>query len=884
MELTAWYSFSREDTRIASPVIRAALKQVTLSIDRTAVVIIGGGPAGLAPLLAAHRSGRLAELLEQGVTVVEQSAAVGEGSIGRWSINSDSTGFTFADCLAGPPGGELAPLRSHPLTKEFLEAGDGTVPLRRAGEFLALVGQAMNEVIATRPNSRVLKRCQALSTRRTASGWLTRVKEADSGRERTIHSRNVVLATGASQPVERLRAEIVAGANLVERWGEKLLQSSDVVTASGFAAISARLAALGRSPRVAIIGGSTSAAALAYALLNRMPDVPFGPNAVTIAHRRPLRIFYPSVDAALADSYTEFGPDDICPVSGRVFRLAGFRLDSRELIMRARGIGGRSPEPRLQLHRLGIDDAASRSLLDNADLVIAALGYRPCALPVFDQKDHLVPLLAQTSPQAPLVDGSCRVLDALSNPLPGLFAIGLAAGFVPHGKLGGEPSFRGQANGLWLWQSDVGGLIVDAILDAKLDSSVGHDNKPLPIKIPLVRPAPAKLSLAIPELQALEESGTFSNFGPVNTRFEQEMLTRFFAGEGACTTVCNATLGLMLAIKDAVGDPPPGRFALMPGFTFAAAAHAALWCGLTPLLCDIHPAHWAADMEAEAALLARYAGKIAIVMPYATFGYPIDLEPYTRLSNQLGVPVVVDAAASLGTFDASGRGFGSGFDGSVVFSMHATKSFAVGEAGLIYSANPDRIARIRAMSNFGFGEPRIATMPGLNAKLSEVNALQGLLQLARYDGILARRAALHDRYRQALPELEFQLKAPGTQAHQFVPVLLPPGMGGSRDAIRAELADHGIITGHYFSPHLLEQPYFRKVCAGGPVPVCDDVSARILSLPLFDTMTHDEVEEVSDCLRSAVGVAQQRNKIRKPSRSALDSKLVYGPVSPESGR
>jgi hypothetical protein len=144
--------------------------------------------------------------------------------------------------------------------------------------------------------------------------------------------------------------------------------------------------------------------------------------------------------------------------------------------MRARGIGGLPPEPRLQLHRLGVDDAASRTLLDNADLVIAALGYRPHALPVLDEAENLVPLLAQTAPQAPLVDGSCRVLDATNNPLPGLFAIGLAAGFVPHGKLGGEPSFRGQANGLWLWQSDVGGLIVDAILHPSADDpSVNPD-------------------------------------------------------------------------------------------------------------------------------------------------------------------------------------------------------------------------------------------------------------------------------------------------------------------------------------------------------------------------------------------------------------------------
>jgi dTDP-4-amino-4,6-dideoxygalactose transaminase len=104
------------------------------------------------------------------------------------------------------------------------------------------------------------------------------------------------------------------------------------------------------------------------------------------------------------------------------------------------------------------------------------------------------------------------------------------------------------------------------------------------MNIPLVRPAPPQLSLAVAELQSLEQSGIFSNFGPVNTRFEQEMLERFFGGEGACTTVCNATIGLMLAIKDAVGEQPSGQFALMPTFTFAAAAHAALWCGLTPLL------------------------------------------------------------------------------------------------------------------------------------------------------------------------------------------------------------------------------------------------------------------------------------------------------------
>ena len=380
------------------------------------------------------------------------------------------------------------------------------------------------------------------------------------------------------------------------------------------------------------------------------------------------------------------------------------------------------------------------------------------------------------------------------------------------------------------------------------------------MNIPLVRPAPPQLSLAVDELRSLEQSGIFSNYGPVNTRFEEEMLERFFGGEGACVTVCNATIGLMLAIKEAVGDVPPGQFALMPAFTFAAAAHAALWCGLTPLLCDIHSLTWAADPEAESELLARYAGKVAIAMPYATFGYNIDLERYQRITSQLGVPVVVDGAASLGTFDAQGRGFGSGFAGSVVYSMHATKSFAVGEAGLIYSADKDRIARLRTMSSFGFGEPRTATMAGLNGKLSEVTALLGRLRLRDYDSITQYRAQLANRYRAMLLEIEFQAQAPGIQAYQFVPALLPRELSGRKAAIREELASRGIATGAYFSPHLMEQPYFQKTSVAGPLPVSDDVSARMISLPLFDTMTHQEVSQVVEELRSVMALNQAPNR------------------------
>ena len=432
--------------------------------QRFGLVIVGAGPGGLAPLLAAHRQGRLDDLLGGGVAIVERSAALGGGTIGGYAINSDSSGATFVDCLRAPGRTKLTELADHPLTRVLAAAGEGAVALRDAGRFLDLVGATLGGMVAAHPACAVLTGHEALSVARGDGGeWRVSVRDAE-GVPRTLIARHVVLATGARQPAQRLAAEQVGGENLADRVGARLLQSGDVLSTGGLGQVAARLAARER-PRVAVVGGSTSAAAVCHALLHRMPGVRFGDGAITLLHRRALRIYYPDVASALAEGYTEFTDDDLCPISGRVFRFAGFRLDSREMVMQARGIGGRAPEPRLALHLLRQPaDPAAWDILDAADLVVAAMGYRPNALPVLDRAGAPVALLAQGGPQLPLVDGQCRVLDAAGRPLPGLFGIGLAAGFVPRGALGGEPSFRGQANGLWLWQNDVGGLIVGAVL------------------------------------------------------------------------------------------------------------------------------------------------------------------------------------------------------------------------------------------------------------------------------------------------------------------------------------------------------------------------------------------------------------------------------------
>ncbi len=376
--------------------------------------------------------------------------------------------------------------------------------------------------------------------------------------------------------------------------------------------------------------------------------------------------------------------------------------------------------------------------------------------------------------------------------------------------------------------------------------------------IPLIRPSPPRLSRQASLLAGIEDSGIFSNFGPVNTRFETDLGERLFGGTGACMTVCNATIGLMLALREATKERTARqRYALMPSFTFAATAQAALWCGLTPLLCDIDGATWAPCAQSEAALLRRYEGEVAVILPYATFGYDIDLRRYEQLWRTEGVPVVVDAAASLGTVSAGGLGFGAGFAGSVVFSMHATKSFAVGEGGVIHSADTELIGRLRAMANFGFGQPRTATMPGINAKLSEVAALTAHLQLNEYDAIVRRRALLMQRYRSRLDWMRFQAPSPCVQAHQFVPAMLPRLVAPLRTQIQARLKTLGIGTATYFDPHLAEQPYIAANSVLGDLRATRDVAARMVSLPLYDGMGVEQVDEVCDRMTEIVGALGQ---------------------------
>ena len=376
-------------------------------------------------------------------------------------------------------------------------------------------------------------------------------------------------------------------------------------------------------------------------------------------------------------------------------------------------------------------------------------------------------------------------------------------------------------------------------------------------KYPFLVPNPVRLSEHVDQLRRIEASGWFSNYGPTNIEFETDVIRSLYAGSGHCVTVNNATIGLMLAIKHACEMRQTrstvvtrrAKYAIMPAFTFPATGHAALWNGLTPLLCDVDPNTWLPDTQSILSLVTTYDDQVAVVVPNATFGNPLDVTWYEHLTEQTGIPVVVDAAASMGSYTHDGRHFGHGSSIPIVFSFHATKTFATAEGGLIYSAHADTIRELRRMGNFGFDEHRSTVLPGLNSKLSEIGALLCLEKLHEFPQVLQKRRRLAQLYATTLvPDLVTQYVSPNSPPFQFYPVAVRVNAAtpGCRDRLVQSAAANGLEVRTYFSPLLHQHPYFSKRSLCDNLDHSLSLAERTLSVPLHDHLSEEDVRVISE--------------------------------------
>jgi dTDP-4-amino-4,6-dideoxygalactose transaminase len=366
------------------------------------------------------------------------------------------------------------------------------------------------------------------------------------------------------------------------------------------------------------------------------------------------------------------------------------------------------------------------------------------------------------------------------------------------------------------------------------------------VRIPFLKPNLVKKESYIKYLDEIDGNQVYSNYGPLNSLFEKRILKNYFDNEGALTTVNNATSGLMLAINKV---KKKGKYALMPSFTFAATPLAAQWCGLEPYFIDINSTDWSMNEQLLEQAILELGDELAIVVPYATFGTVVNLTYYQQLLNR-GIPVVVDAAASFGSTQ-NGLGLQQFFSGLIVYSFHATKSFGIGEGGIVYSQSELIINQIRQAGNFGFDINRESEFLGLNSKLSEYAAAIGLAALAAFpDKIKERRRIISD-YTSAIAksglldeDWAFQ-EISGELVRQTMPLLCPKRLN-NKDVVKF-LAEKGIESRTYFAPACHQQKQF-SLCSKTTMEVTDNIAKRILHLPMWEGMDKTIIQEIVSTL------------------------------------
>jgi len=434
-------------------------------------LILGAGPAGTGPLVNAQQRGLLPQLLNEGIAIVDRTPHMGSGSIGQYIINSDTIGGTFLECLINQKNGPFQKVIESPIKQTLEQYRKLAAPLPLVGQYMGEIGLALQQVIDAHPVSQFFPNVEARSIHRLPDGNFRTTFVPCTPENRSepfdIISKYVVTALGARQLRDQtLSADIIPGLNLAHCYTDKSLLTGHVLTAAGAHEMEKRLKA-SANHKVVIIGASHSTFSTAWVLLNRT-GITFEEGDITILHRQKLKLFYPSVEDALAEGYTDFDENDVCPLTKRLYRLGGLRFDSRELLKRIWGIGGAPLEKRVRLIALDPTNQQNtvdiKTLLDEAALIIPAFGYRPITVPLYGEHNHPIELLANGEGAPPLVDDDCRVLNLQGEPIPNYYGIGLASGFIPSGPLGGEPSFRGQTNGLWLYQNGVGERILNGIL------------------------------------------------------------------------------------------------------------------------------------------------------------------------------------------------------------------------------------------------------------------------------------------------------------------------------------------------------------------------------------------------------------------------------------
>jgi dTDP-4-amino-4,6-dideoxygalactose transaminase len=362
-------------------------------------------------------------------------------------------------------------------------------------------------------------------------------------------------------------------------------------------------------------------------------------------------------------------------------------------------------------------------------------------------------------------------------------------------------------------------------------------------QIPLVRLDGSDPELLAELMGAVELVAARSAFtlGEEVEAFEAEFAR--FCGARHAVGVSSGTEALVLALR-ALGIGP-GHEVVVPANTFIATAEAVTLVGATPRLVDVDPRSGLLT----AAILERSIGpRTRCVIPVHLYGATVDMEPIVELARQVGIAVIEDACQAHGAELRTGRAGSLGDCGC--FSFYPTKNLGGwGDGGAVVTSDGDLARRLTLLRSHGEdpGERHRHHVPGTTARLDGIQAAVLRVKLRRLEDWNRTRRALGGQLSAALERSPLELPAPPEGGdHVFHLYVVQTDR---RAELRGHLAERGIASAvHYPVPVHLTDAYGDLGGARGDLPVVERRAERICSVPLYPSMTAQELERLTAAL------------------------------------
>jgi len=356
-------------------------------------------------------------------------------------------------------------------------------------------------------------------------------------------------------------------------------------------------------------------------------------------------------------------------------------------------------------------------------------------------------------------------------------------------------------------------------------------NKPIYVTMPSMAPLEEFVEL----LKGVWERGILTHNGPLVQQFEKELCAKLCVDN--FVAVSNGTIAIQMAIK---ALELKGEIITTP-FTWIATVSAIKWEGCKPVFCDIDPETLNIDPKKIDDLIT---GDTVAIMPVHVFGNPCDVEAIEVIARKHNLRVIYDGAHAIGS-TYNGKSLLE-YGSITATSLHATKLLNTAEGGGCITKDPKLHEKLKSIRFFGHNDAKDVIQDGFNGKMTEVHAALGIANLKYFDPVLEDRRKKYLQYKEALQGCDYirlQTVYSGEPNYSYFPVILDSEALLLK--IEARLNRQNIFPRRYFHPSVNT---YKAIVDYHSTPISEDIARRILCLPLYRTLTEENVEQIASIM------------------------------------